>query len=314
MNKVWTENTIDNDEERREKAYKVVLIVSLCISILSCTCMCTVFPLLYQYMSLSGTQFGNVLDFCEYTAESVLFDTGELLENSSRLPVIVHMNQTRFERQANGQQTRCSCEAKPGLIGLPGRKGQRGQAGRPGSAGLPARLPCEPLQDLKKYCPEKCPAGLQGAIGQRGTVGDKGGRGEKGKPGKDGEDGKLGNRGQPGVSGVGGANGEDGDAGIDMTPTPFVTGPAGPMGEVGNAGLIGPPGMPGIDGPIGPRGKKGLSGLNGLSGMRGSTGPIGLIGDQGKPGQPGVCPTYCATDGGVFFVEPPAEWFSNDNN
>lgn len=71
-------------EDRRENAFKIVLIVSLCVSVLSCTCMCTVFPLLYQYVNLSDSQFGNVLDFCEYTAESVVYDTSELLGSHSR--------------------------------------------------------------------------------------------------------------------------------------------------------------------------------------------------------------------------------------
>lgn len=98
--------------------------------------------------------------------------------------------------------------------------------------------------------------------------------------------------------------------------------------DVGEEGLRGPVGMTGIDGPQvnliflftylilfklqGPRGKKGLNGLRGVDGLRGAPGPIGLIGDSGKSGEKGVCPTYCATDGGVFFVEPPAEWFNNN--
>lgn len=72
--------------DKKEQAFKVVLIISLCVSILSCTCLCTVFPLLYQYMRLSDSQYGNVLDFCEYTADTVLFDTGELLDTHAGLP------------------------------------------------------------------------------------------------------------------------------------------------------------------------------------------------------------------------------------
>lgn len=68
-------------EDRRENAYKILLIVSLCISIISCTCFCTVFPLLYQILNLSDSQFGGTIEFCEYTAENVLLDTNELLGN-----------------------------------------------------------------------------------------------------------------------------------------------------------------------------------------------------------------------------------------
>jgi len=77
---------------------------------------------------------------------------------------------------------RCG-EGEVGVQGTPGRKGMRGTPGAKvkqkiiskykiffvklkGAPGIPARLPCEPLQDLKKYCPEKCPQGLQGPPGQ----------------------------------------------------------------------------------------------------------------------------------------------------
>ncbi|VDM12795.1 unnamed protein product [Wuchereria bancrofti] len=47
-----------------------------------------------------------------------------------------------------------------------------------------------------------------------------------------------------------------------------------------------------------------------MSGNRGSPGLPGPVGKVGPDGNIGVCPTYCATDGGVFFVKPP-EWFED---
>ncbi|KAI6182261.1 hypothetical protein M3Y97_00361000 [Aphelenchoides bicaudatus] len=310
----WT----DPEEDRRENAYKVVLIVSLCVSVLSCTCMCTVFPLLYQYVNLSGSQFGDILDFCEYTAESVLIDTSELLETHQRMPNW-QQNQTRFERQVSPE--RCNCEAPPqGVPGLPGRRGMKGISGRHGMSGLPARLPCEPLQDFKKYCPEKCPAGLQGVIGPRGEAGDKGLIGERGAPGKDGLNGKVGNRGQPGTAGVNGKSGwrrrrfwhrRYSNTVCYWLARPNRRETCCSNRDAGDIGGQGPQGIQGENGPVGPRGKKGLSGLPGVPGQRGLTGPIGMIGEIGKSGAPGVCPTYCANDGGVFFVDPPPEWFKD---
>lgn len=113
----------------------------------------------------------------------------------------------------------CRCEPEQGPQGTPGRKGMKGSNGAKGAPGIPARLPCEPLQDLKKFCPEKCPQGVQGAPGLRvnnptetqeearddpiqGPPGDKGKPGPIGPSGKNGEDGKTGPRGMPGPPGV----------------------------------------------------------------------------------------------------------------
>ena len=59
------------------------------------------------------------------------------------------------------------CVPETGARGTPGRRGMKGTPGTKGASGIPARLPCEPLQDLKKYCPEKCPQGPQGSPGQK---------------------------------------------------------------------------------------------------------------------------------------------------
>lgn len=76
-------------------------------------------------------------------------------------------------------------------------------------------------------------------------------------------------------------------------------------------GINGPPGITVVlllkipsSGTIGPRGKKGKDGYPGEKGDGGLDGPIG---EQGEEGNKGVCPTYCATDGGVFFIQP-ADW------
>ncbi|KAI6208308.1 hypothetical protein M3Y96_00101600 [Aphelenchoides besseyi] len=309
----WTDEDRGIEGESREQAYRVVLIVSLCISVLSCTIICSVYPLLYQFMSLSNTQYGNVLDFCEWTAGTVVDDTAVILADSTKLPIWQqYMNQTRHGRQV-GRQEPCNCEAPRGLPGLPGRRGLKGSAGRVGMPGNPARLPCQLLTDFKKYCPkEGCPQGLQGPPGQRGDRGAKGEMGVKGNAGKKGEDGLVGLRGPPGRSGPIGIDGEDGDPGVDAENTPFIVGPPGPKGEAGDVGPAGPVGLPGISGPTGPMGKRGQQGRHGVPGLRGQTGPEGYVGDPGPMGDKGVCPTYCANDGGVFFVDLP-ETFFKDN-
>ncbi|MCP9260442.1 Protein CBR-COL-46 [Dirofilaria immitis] len=197
----------------------------------------------------------------------------------------------------NGDQE-CRCIGLPGPKGLPGRKGIKGAPGAPGAPGFPARMPCEPPIDLKKY------------VLTHGLPGDKGPMGIPGIHGKNGEDGKIGLPGPRGPPGIPGLDGDIGDPGIDASPTPFIPGPPGPAGEPGPVGPPGPRGMPGIDGPPGPTGKRGLPGEDGLSGKQGSPGLPGPIGKVGTDGNVGVCPTYCATDGGVFFVKPP-DWFED---
>lgn len=55
--------------------------------------------------------------------------------------------------------------------------------------------------------------------------------------------------------------------------------------------------------PVGQQGPKGPKGNPGLKGKDGDIGPAGNPGTPGPPGEPGICPTYCAADGGVFFVD-----------
>ncbi|VDM94894.1 unnamed protein product [Thelazia callipaeda] len=205
---------------------------------------------------------------------------------------------------------RCRCSPRPGHKGLPGRKGLRGPPGAPGAPGYPARLPCLPPTDLKKICADPCPIGKQGKQGPTGLPGDKGAVGVPGSHGKDGKDGEIGPLGPRGPPGIPGLDGDVGDPGFDATPTPFIPGPPGPTGDIGPIGPSGPCGMPGLDGPPGPPGKRGLPGQDGLPGNQGAPGLQGPVGKVGSDGNLGVCPTYCATDGGVFFVKPP-DWFED---
>ncbi|KAI1709582.1 collagen triple helix repeat (20 copies) domain-containing protein [Ditylenchus destructor] len=310
----------DEESSRRESAYKAVLIVSLCLAVCSWTCMSSVFPLVYQFMSFSNSQYITVLEFCEDTALTVMEDSALILNEYSKTGLQEqrirqpgfgnHSTKVRDYRQTilpYSLEHGCNCDAQPGPPGAPGRRGMKGTAGTPGAQGKNARLPCQPLIDLKKYCPEQCPVGSQGVPGSRGSLGDKGKKGSTGVPGKNGVDGKLGLRGPPGPPGIPGTDGEDGDPGQDSIPSPFVPGLSGPVGEVGDQGPPGPRGMPGVDGPQGPPGKRGQSGRNGFPGKQGAPGQIGPMGEPGDDGHQGVCPTYCATDGGVFFVEPP-DW------
>ena len=73
---------------------------------------------------------------------------------------------------------------------------------------------------------------------------------------------------------------------------------------------------------LGPPGTPGSPGLDGYPGSGGPPGQPGTKGNQKRKkkrqqyflvylcayclGENGVCPTYCANDGGVFFVDRPA--------
>lgn len=311
----------DEKDKRKEMAFKAVLVISLCITVCAWACLLMLCPILYQFLTFTSTQFDGILQFCEDTAQSVASDSIIMVDTFVRRQQrhnhkFVYQNNTGsrssrqvpIESQSHGNIGKCRCELNIGQRGIPGRKGMKGTPGAKGAPGIPARLPCEPLQDLKKYCPEKCPQGIQGSPGQRGSSGDKGKNGLVGVPGKNGADGKTGSRGMPGPPGVPGLDGEDGDAGTDALPTPFIPGLPGPLGAIGDSGPPGPNGLPGIDGPQGPQGRKGPQGDAGKMGTPGLPGSAGPIGEAGEDGHKGVCPTYCAMDGGVFFVEPP-EWF-----
>ncbi|KAK0427996.1 hypothetical protein QR680_010532 [Steinernema hermaphroditum] len=325
-------------DDRRELAYQAVLVFALSISLVSTACLCTVLPLMGTLLAESEQHMNTDLEQCEVTAlESIqmVVESREFmnktLEKRAVDPSILdriaecetnpelcprpnseaHTIRRSPQHQYN-QLDECKCEAAPGPKGLPGRSGLRGAPGAPGAPGMPTRLPCNPPIDYKKLCPDQCPQGVQGPPGIPGLPGEKGPQGVMGAFGKKGEDGKLGETGSRGPPGIPGIDGDVGDPGDDAQPTPFIPGPPGERGEEGEQGPPGPTGMPGIDGPPGPQGRRGASGENGMPGQRGAQGTMGSVGEPGDDGMKGVCPTYCAMDGGVFFVEPP-EWFFHDN-
>ncbi|KAL7071006.1 hypothetical protein ACQ4LE_009733 [Meloidogyne hapla] len=339
-------NLFEEEDRRRENIFKTVVIFCLCVSVCAWASLFAASPVLYQFLSFTTSQFDGMLKFCEENAQTMADESAALVDvfvekyisrknqnlqhfvlartvdyitnrtKNRNFRHIVTQGDYRQLRGEGGELSRnCRCgEGETGAQGTPGRKGMSGTPGVKGAPGIPARLPCEPLQDFKKYCPEKCPQGLQGPQGQMGPMGDNGNKGPPGLQGKNGEDGKTGVRGMNGPPGVPGLDGEDGDPGPDAQPTPFIPGLSGPAGEIGGMGPSGPRGLPGIDGPQGPQGRKGAQGEAGRVGTPGTTGSVGPIGESGEDGHKGVCPTYCAMDGGVFFVEPPEWFFKNKRN
>uniref|UniRef100_A0A1I7YJQ3 Col_cuticle_N domain-containing protein n=1 Tax=Steinernema glaseri TaxID=37863 RepID=A0A1I7YJQ3_9BILA len=334
----WISEGDDVLDDRRELAYQAVLIFALSISLVSTACLCTVVPLMATFLAESEQHMNVDLEQCEVISlesiqmvidsrsamnrtvvkrtvdPSILDRISECETNPELCPrPSQEAHSIRRSPQHNFEPLEeCRCEAAPGPPGLPGRPGLKGSPGAPGAPGMPARLPCSPPIDYKKLCPDQCPQGVQGVPGMPGPPGEKGPQGVMGNFGKKGEDGKIGPQGLRGPSGIPGIDGDVGDPGEDAQPTPFIPGPPGVIGDEGDQGPPGPPGMPGIDGPPGPPGRRGPSGENGMPGQRGAPGGLGNVGESGEDGMKGVCPTYCAMDGGVFFVEPP-EWFFHDN-
>ncbi|VDN21295.1 unnamed protein product [Gongylonema pulchrum] len=247
-------------------------------------------------------------------SELMLMSTQESAQSTTELlqefltTYVTTMGSLKTTTPQASRNEECSCTALPGPKGVPGRKGMKGAPGAQGAPGYPGRLPCEPPLDLKKICADPCPVGKQGIQGPTGPPGDKGVPGVPGARGRNGENGKTGPPGPRGPPGIPGLDGDLGDPGVDAVPAPFIPGPPGPAGDAGPVGPPGPRGMPGIDGPPGPQGKRGEPGENGLAGKTGLPGLPGPIGKAGPDGNAGICPTYCATDGGVFFVKPP-DWF-----
>ena len=58
--------------------------------------MSSIFPLVYQFMSVSNNQFNNVLEFCEDSALTVMEDSALILNKYSKLEA-----QKRIEGLAN---------------------------------------------------------------------------------------------------------------------------------------------------------------------------------------------------------------------
>uniref|UniRef100_A0AC35TIF3 Col_cuticle_N domain-containing protein n=1 Tax=Rhabditophanes sp. KR3021 TaxID=114890 RepID=A0AC35TIF3_9BILA len=291
--------------DRKEWFYKVILIVSLALTVVSWTSILLTFPLITSNLFYYNKSFDNDFNYCEETVSEALIVAKEFSDSG---------NWTRKRRAYINEypESNCVCDVtgSPGLPGIRGRDGVRGRDAPNGSPGFHAKLPCKYYIDEKKLCQEPCPVGDQGLIGREGPKGKKGRKGISGKNGKPGLVGAPGQNGLEGGVGIVGAPGDIGDQGVDAMDTPFIPGPNGDIGPQGVMGKIGYPGPPGNPGPRGFAGSKGQPGIAGKDGEVGTVGERGSIGETGSPGNKGICPTYCATDGGTFFVDPP-EWFFN---
>uniref|UniRef100_A0A8R1I3V1 Nematode cuticle collagen N-terminal domain-containing protein n=1 Tax=Caenorhabditis japonica TaxID=281687 RepID=A0A8R1I3V1_CAEJA len=297
------------NEKTRETAYAATILISLGISL---STVMSFFISVHPLAAILRPSIQNIVNDANYCQESAVEMRGMLSDIGSEYRNITREKRDEIDEflRETGQSARereCDCRYPQGPPGLPGRDGLAGHKGSEGAPGLPARLPCEPPMDYKKFCSDPCPRGVQGLPGIHGIKGDQGKTGIPGKNGIPGVNGKMGPKGLEGPQGISGLDGEIGDAGADALPKPFIPGPPGPIGEEGEFGPPGPPGMPGIDGPMGAQGPRGKKGKPGFPGNDGSAGAEGLIGERGDEGNRGVCPTYCATDGGVFFVQPP-DW------
>ncbi|CAP25683.2 Protein CBR-COL-46 [Caenorhabditis briggsae] len=289
------------NENARETAYATIIIVSLFVSLSTISSfIISVHPL----ATILRPALQNSVSDAQYCEESAIELKGMLSDIGSQFRNITRQKRDEVDDflRETGQTARervCECRHPQGPPGLSGRDGLPGSKGSEGAPGLPARLPCEPPVDYKSLCADPCPRGVQGVTGITPGI--------PGKNGIRGENGKMGPTGPMGPQGISGLDGEMGDPGSDATPKPFIPGPPGPVGEEGEFGPPGPSGMPGIDGPQGAQGPRGKKGKPGFPGNDGAAGAEGLIGERGEEGNRGVCPTYCATDGGVFFVQPP-DW------
>uniref|UniRef100_A0A914WQC1 Nematode cuticle collagen N-terminal domain-containing protein n=1 Tax=Plectus sambesii TaxID=2011161 RepID=A0A914WQC1_9BILA len=305
-----TSSMCDEKFDLRERAFQVVVFGSLVLSGGAIVCLLVAIPLVNQYLSGLHHQLNNDLRFCHDSAEEAFEESVQIRmrqftpTNRTRRYTDVNLNSATDLGTNDATGGSCKCKpGKPGPAGIPGRSGIKGSSGMPGSPGRPAREICKPFVDLKAFCAKPCPVGVQGPVGPPGPPGDRGINGKDGEPGKDGGNGKQGERGQKGTPGIPGTPGDDGDAGEDAVMTELIPGEPGPIGDAGQPGPIGPVGLPGIEGPAGPPGPPGAKGTSGANGRPGKRGPLGAQGGIGGKGNPGLCPTYCATDGGVFFDE-----------
>ncbi|VDN50856.1 unnamed protein product [Dracunculus medinensis] len=316
-------------KDDREWAYRVAIAMSLVVSVLPLLCVLFFIRYTSVYMQQMDSQMEYDIVFCEDVVKVAstmnsnhivvhpadefvsyfLVNSKKHIRNLRKAPQLFDSNPLLSPGvfvKKNRTGGPCRCAAERGPKGPPGRPGMKGLRGESGVPGIPAILPCQKKINLKKICFDPCPPGKQGPRGITGPTGDKGKRGIQGSHGKNGEDGGPGPVGPRGPPGIPGLEGDSGDPGPDAIPAPFITGPPGPAGDIGPIGPFGPRGMRGIDGPLGPAGKRGYPGRNGIPGKKGLLGPYGPTGKQGNSGHHGVCPTYCAIDGGVFFLDP--EW------
>jgi len=89
-------------EARREAAFKAVLIIALSLTVCSWACMSSVFPLVYQFMGLSNSQFVNVLEFCEDTARTASEESTMVMDEYLRLASSRSTSSMREEKLVDG--------------------------------------------------------------------------------------------------------------------------------------------------------------------------------------------------------------------
>ncbi|CDW53475.1 cuticle collagen 1 [Trichuris trichiura] len=307
--------------DRKENAYRWIIASSLMLSLSLGALLSAVLPTVYKELLLKNAVLGNGKETCSVTITHIdraVNEVKNILSRSNRTARQTYANvpaapgtfppglygpQIQFGMQ--GTDVQCCRPGPPGFSGPPGQNGEHGKPGHPGEAGLSGlvmlNLTCEPKAK------RPCPPCLQGLIGLPGLTGPRGDDGLPGIPAPNGFDGIHGLYGLDGPSGVEGSPGMDGargDPGIPAISSPLIRGPSGDIGEIGESGPPGTLGEPGLLGPPGISGLRGIKGHEGFAGQAGVRGPPGPVGKQGIPGNDGVCPTYCANDGGVFYLNP----------
>uniref|UniRef100_A0A5S6QE58 Nematode cuticle collagen N-terminal domain-containing protein n=1 Tax=Trichuris muris TaxID=70415 RepID=A0A5S6QE58_TRIMR len=307
--------------DRKETAYRWIIASSLMLSFSLSALLSIVLPAVYKELLWKSALLRSGKENCSVgimQIERAVQEMKSILSRNHRptrqayssvpaapgtLPPGIYAPQVQCEIQET--QNHCCRPGPPGMPGLPGQNGEHGMPGHPGEPGISGKimlnLTCEP--SAKPPCPP-CPQGLMGPPGMAGPRGDDGLPGFPAPNGVDGIPGLHGLDGPSGVEGSPGMDGPRGDPGIPAKAAALVEGEPGDIGKLGVSGPPGPPGESGLGGPPGISGPRGMKGHQGLPGPTGVQGPPGPVGKQGISGNNGVCPTYCANDGGVFYLNP----------
>ncbi|MFH4974439.1 hypothetical protein AB6A40_001148 [Gnathostoma spinigerum] len=292
-------SSLDSVDERREIAFKWIIIVSCVISLCSLLTMCLALPSVYSYIDDISTFTKQDFNQCE--------DVTKELETELTAMRITHSNRTmrgarssygalaaRFMSESDTVFQECPACCLPGErgptgdTGLPGLPGAPGPDGAPGRPGATPNASCIPERIFEPPPCLPCPQGPRGVPGHPGFPGDPGDPGIAGRPGLDGKPGRPGDDGPIGPPGPPGPVGPPGEKGL--TPEARVI--PGPPGDPGEPGPWGPPGHQGPngeDGYTGPPGEKGWPGPPGPPGAIGEPGEIGPPGEAGPAGTPGTC-------------------------
>uniref|UniRef100_A0A5S6QG99 Nematode cuticle collagen N-terminal domain-containing protein n=1 Tax=Trichuris muris TaxID=70415 RepID=A0A5S6QG99_TRIMR len=296
-------NAVDQRRQRREFAFKGIIVASGLLTLTSLGTFAATLPVLNSFAQ-------TVASFHYADFETCNDAVTRLLVSIERLKVGRQRNRTLARRYAQdtgpqyGQNgatfngllvyQECSACCRPGERGPPGEPGSPASSGSPGSDGAPGRrgrtpnASCIPERIYQPPPCLPCPQGPRGPVGHPGFPGDTGGPGIMGRPGNQGPPGDPGPPGIPGTPGAMGPVGPPGDAGMPPE-NKILQGPPGEPGEPGVRGLPGDPGTPGENSPQGPNGEKGWPGEPGEPGDMGIPGPPGRIGEPGHPGAAGVC-------------------------